>query len=48
MIFNPIKDIITLSNRSIDDTLLDTIIVDVNSDESYDKIKNIITDLLGD
>lgn len=42
---NPIKDIITLSNRDINDTLFDTIIVDVNSEENYDKIKNVLTDL---
>lgn len=35
-------DIISLSNRSIEDTLLDKTIVDVNSNENFVKIQKII------
>ena len=35
-------DIISLSNRSIEDTLLHKTIVDVTSDENFDKIKKVI------
>ncbi|WP_405289736.1 hypothetical protein [Methanobrevibacter sp.] len=35
-------DIISLSNRNIEDTLLNKTIVDVTSDENFEKIKKII------
>ena len=35
-------DIILLSNRDIEDTLLHNTIVDVTSDENYEKIKKVI------
>ncbi|WP_410319928.1 hypothetical protein [Methanobrevibacter sp.] len=35
-------DIISLSNRNIEDTLLHKTIVDVTSDENFEKIKKII------
>ena len=35
-------DIISLSNRSIEDTLLHKTIVDVTSDENFEKIKKVI------
>ncbi len=38
-------DIITLSNRDIEDTLLDTIIVDVNHVENFNKIKVVLNKL---
>lgn len=37
-------DIISLSNRSIEDTLLHKTIVDVTSDENFEKIKKVIDD----
>ena len=35
-------DIISLSNRNIEDTLLHKTIVDVTSDENFEKIKKVI------
>ena len=35
-------EIISLSNRSIEDTLLHKTVVDVTSDENFKKIKNVI------
>lgn len=35
-------DIISLSNRNIEDTLLQKTIVDVTSDENFEKIKKVI------
>lgn len=35
-------DIISLSNKSIEDTLLNKAIVDVTSDENFEKIKKVI------
>lgn len=35
-------DVISLSNRSIEDTLLHKTIVDVSSDENFEKIKKVI------
>ena len=35
-------DIISLSNRNIEDTLLQKTIVDVTSDETFEKIKKVI------
>lgn len=35
-------DIISLSNRNIEDTLLHKTIVDVTSDENFEKIKRVI------
>ena len=35
-------DIISLSNRNIEDTLLHNTIVDVTSDENFEKIKKVI------
>jgi hypothetical protein len=35
-------DIISLSNSSIEDTLLHKTIVDVTSDENFEKIKKVI------
>lgn len=37
-------DIISLSNRNIEDTLLHRTIVDVTSDENFEKIKKVIND----
>lgn len=37
-------DIISLSNRNIEDTLLHKTIVDVTSDENFEKIKKVIND----
>ena len=37
-------DIISLSNRNIEDTLLHRTIVDVTSDENFEKIKKLIND----
>ena len=38
-------DIISLSNRNIEDTLLHNTIVDVTSDENFEKIKKVIDEL---
>ena len=38
-------DIISLSNRNIEDTLLHKTIVDVTSDENFKKIKKVIDEL---
>lgn len=35
-------DVITLSNKTIEDTLLNNTIVDVNSTENYEKIKKVL------
>ena len=35
-------DVVSLSNNSIEDTLLNNVIVDVNSTENYDKIKKVL------
>lgn len=35
-------DVISLSNRNIEDTLLHNTIVDVTSDENFEKIKKVI------
>ncbi len=37
-------DIISLSNSNIEDTLLHRTIVDVTSDENFEKIKKVIND----
>ena len=37
-------DIISLSNRNIEDTLLHKTIVDVTCDENFEKIKKVIND----
>lgn len=35
-------DVISLSNKSIEDTLINNVIVDVNSTENFDKIKKVL------
>ncbi len=35
-------DVITLSNKTIEDTLLNKVIVDVNSTENYEIIKKVL------
>lgn len=37
-------DVITLSNRGIEDTLMHNTIVDVNTDENFEKIMNVLND----
>lgn len=38
----PALDVISLANKSVEDTLLNDTIVDVNSEENFDKIKNFL------
>lgn len=35
-------DVVTLSNKTIEDTLLNNTIVDVNSTENFEKIKKVL------
>ena len=40
----PTLDVISLANKSVEDTLLNDTIVDVNFEENFDKIKKVLNE----